>query len=66
MSNLESLEKKINSEFGTKIKDSKIKHNQIYVEIDSEDTVATLSKKIHKLEHEYFPQIVEKYILNKL
>ena len=41
MSNLESLEKRINSEFGTKIKDSKIKHNQIYVEIDSEDILDT-------------------------
>jgi len=41
MSNLESLEKKINSEFGTKIKDSKIKHNQIYVEIDSENILDT-------------------------
>ena len=36
------------------------------IKINSEDTVATLSKKIHKLEYEYFPQIVEKYILNKL
>ena len=41
MSNLESLEKKINSEFGTKIKDSKIKHNQVYITIDSEDILAT-------------------------
>jgi len=41
MSNLESLEKKINSEFGTKIKDSKIKHNQIYITIDSEDVLDT-------------------------
>jgi len=41
MSNLESLEKKINSEFGTKIKDSKIKHNQIYITIDSEDILDT-------------------------
>tara|TARA_B100001123_G_scaffold227632_1_gene256164 strand:- start:749 stop:1345 length:597 start_codon:yes stop_codon:yes gene_type:complete len=39
MSNLESLEKKINSEFGTKIKDSKIKHNQIYISIDPEDII---------------------------
>ena len=46
MSNLESLEKKINSEFGTKIKDSKIKHGQIYISIDSEDIleVTTLLK----------------------
>ena len=41
MSNLESLEKKINSEFGTKIKDSKIKHNQIYIAIDSDDILET-------------------------
>ena len=39
MSNLESLEKRINSEFGTKIKNSKIKHNQIYISIDPEDII---------------------------
>ncbi len=39
MSNLENLEKRINSEFGTKIKDSKIKHNQIYISIDPEDII---------------------------
>ncbi len=46
MSNLENLEKKINSELGTKIKDSKIKHSQIYVSIDPEDIldVTTLIK----------------------
>jgi len=43
MSNLESLEKKINSEFGTKIKDSKIKHNQIYISIDAEDIIDVTS-----------------------
>ena len=43
MSNLESLEKKINSEFGTKIKDSKIKHNQIYISIDPEDVIEVTS-----------------------
>ena len=41
MSNLESLEKKINSEFGTKIKNSKINHGQIYITIDSEDILDT-------------------------
>jgi len=41
MSNLESLEKKINSEFGTKIKNSNIKHGQIYITIDSEDILDT-------------------------
>ena len=37
MINLENLEKKINSELTTKIKESKIKHNQLYVTINSED-----------------------------
>ena len=41
MSNLESLQKKINSEFGTKIKNSKINHGQIYITIDSEDILDT-------------------------
>ena len=37
MTNLEDLEKKINSELTTKIKDSKIRHNQLYFTINSED-----------------------------
>ena len=37
MINLEDLEKKINSELTTKIKESKIKHSQLYVTINSED-----------------------------
>ena len=37
MNNLEDLEKKINSELTTKIKESKIKHSQLYVTINSED-----------------------------
>ena len=37
MINLEDLEKKVNSELTTKIKESKIKHNQLYVTINSED-----------------------------
>ena len=37
MSNLENLEKKINSELGTKIKNSEIRHNQIYITISSDD-----------------------------
>ena len=37
MINLEDLEKKINSELTTKIKESKIEHNQLYVTINSED-----------------------------
>ena len=39
MSNLIDLEKKINSELGTKINTSEIKHNQIYLQIDSEDLI---------------------------
>ena len=39
MNNLEDLEKKINSELGTKIKESKIKHNQLYLDIESDDLI---------------------------
>ena len=39
MKNLIDLEKKINSELGTKINTSETKHNQIYLEIDSEDLI---------------------------
>ena len=34
MKSLEDLEKKINSELTTKIKNTEIKHNQIYIKID--------------------------------
>ena len=37
MSDLENLEKKINSELTTKIKETKIKHGQIYITINPED-----------------------------
>ena len=37
MEDLTGLEKKINSELTTKINDSKVSHNQIYLEIDHED-----------------------------
>ena len=37
MTNLVALEKKINSELTTKIKESKIKHDQLYLAIDNED-----------------------------
>ena len=39
MNTLIDLEKKINSEMGTKINSTKIKHNQIYTEIDKEDLI---------------------------
>ena len=37
MKNLSDLEKKINSELTTKIKSTKIKHNQIYINIENEN-----------------------------
>ena len=43
MINLEDLEKKINSELTTKIKESKIKHNQLYLTINSEDLLDVIS-----------------------
>jgi len=42
MSKIEDLEKKINSELTTKIKESKIKHDQIYISINSEDLTDTI------------------------
>ena len=39
MKNLEDLEKKINSELTTKINNTEIKHNQIYIEIDKDDII---------------------------
>ena len=39
MKNLEDLEKKINSELATKINNTKIKHNQIYLETDKDDLI---------------------------
>ena len=37
MNSLSDLEKKINSELTTKINDSKIMHEQLYLSIDNED-----------------------------
>jgi len=49
MINLTDLEKKINSELTTKIKKSEIKHNQLYINIDSEDLISvTLFIKSNK------------------
>jgi NADH-quinone oxidoreductase subunit C len=39
MINLIDLEKKINSELATKIKKSEIRHDQLYINIDSEDLI---------------------------
>jgi len=42
MLSLEDLEKKINSELTTKIKESKILYGQLYIKIDSEDLLDTV------------------------
>ncbi len=42
MENLSDLEKKINSELTTKVKNSKIKHNQIYLNIESDDLLEVI------------------------
>ena len=39
MQNLTDLEKKINSELTTKIKKTKIRHEQLYINIDNEDLI---------------------------
>ena len=58
MNNLIDLEKKINSELGTKINKSLIKHNQIYVEIDKEDLIdVTLFIKTNK--NSKFKQLID-------
>ena len=58
MNNLIDLEKKINSELGTKINKSLIKHNQIYVEIDKEDLIdVALFIKTNK--HTKFRQLID-------
>ena len=47
--NLIDLEKKINSELGTKIKKTEIKHNQIYIEIEKDNLIdVTLFLKTNK------------------
>ena len=49
MTNLIDLEKKINSELTTKIKKSEIRHDQLYINIDSEDLIdVTLFIKSNK------------------
>ena len=49
MINLIDLEKKINSELTTKINQTQLKHNQIYIEIDKDDlTEVVLFLKTNK------------------
>tara|TARA_B100001175_G_C19232160_1_gene505798 strand:- start:53 stop:643 length:591 start_codon:yes stop_codon:yes gene_type:complete len=42
MNNLNNLEKKINSELTTKVKRTKINHNQIYISIESENLLEVI------------------------
>ena len=63
MNNLTDLEKKINSELGTKINTTKIKHNQIYVEIDKEDLIdVTLFFKTTK--DTKFRQLIDRTVVD--
>tara|TARA_B100001175_G_scaffold304063_1_gene299692 strand:+ start:613 stop:1218 length:606 start_codon:yes stop_codon:yes gene_type:complete len=58
MISLIDLEKKINSELPTKINKTKIKHNQIYVEIDKDDLIeVTLFFKTNK--NTKFKQLID-------
>ena len=43
MNNLIDLEKKINSELTTKINESKISHDQLYLKIDHEDLLEVVT-----------------------
>ena len=36
------------------------------IAVMSDDDVASLSSRIHQLEYKYYPQIIEKYLLNQL
>tara|TARA_B100000767_G_scaffold163422_1_gene153310 strand:- start:175 stop:546 length:372 start_codon:yes stop_codon:yes gene_type:complete len=58
MINLTDLEKKINSELTTKIKKSEIKHNQIYLNIDSSDLMQ-VTLFIKSNENTKFRQLID-------
>ena len=58
MINLIDLEKKINSELTTKIKDSEIRHNQLYLKIESEDLI-NVSLFIKNNENTKFRQLID-------
>ena len=58
MINLIDLEKKINSELTTKIKKSEIKHNQLYLNIDSEDLI-DVTLFIKSNENTKFRQLID-------
>ena len=58
MLNLTDLEKKINSELATKIKKSEIKHNQLYLTIDTQDLI-DVSLFIKSNEKTKFRQLID-------
>ena len=58
MIDLTDLEKKINSELTTKIKKSEIKHNQLYLSIDSEDLI-NVTLFIKSNENTKFRQLID-------
>ena len=58
MINLTDLEKKINSELTTKIKKSEIRHNQLYISIDSEDLI-DVTLFIKSNENTKFRQLID-------
>ena len=58
MNNLTDLEKKINSKLTTKIKKSEIKHEQLYLNIDSKDIV-NVSLFIKNNEDTKFRQLID-------
>ena len=58
MQNLIDLEKKINSELTTKIKKTKIKHEQLYINIDNKDLIA-VTLFIKSNENTKFRQLID-------
>jgi len=58
MINLIDLEKKINSELATKIKKSVIRHNQLYINIDSKDLI-DVTLFIKSNENTKFRQLID-------
>ena len=58
MINLSDLEKKINSELTTKIKKSEIRHDQLYINIDSEDLIS-VTLFIKNNENTKFRQLID-------
>jgi NADH-quinone oxidoreductase subunit C len=58
MNNLKDLEKKINSELTTKIKKTEIRHDQLYINIDSKDLI-TVTLFIKSNENTKFRQLID-------